>query len=37
MITHEHELVRNFGGRIINIEDGPITFDETIGGTDEDE
>ena len=37
MITHEHELVRNFGGRIINIEDGSITFDETIGGTDEDE
>ena len=37
MITHEHELVRNYGGRIINIEDGSITFDETIGGTDEDE
>lgn len=37
MITHEHELVRNFGGRIINIEDGEITFDETIGGSDENE
>ena len=35
MITHEHELVRYFGGRIINIDNGSITFDETIGGTDE--
>ena len=37
MITHEHELVRYFGGRIINLDDGSITFDETIGGTDEDQ
>lgn len=37
MITHEHELVRYFGGRIINIEKGSITFDENIGGQDEDE
>ncbi len=37
MITHEHELVRWFGGRIINIEKGSITFDENIGGQDEDE
>lgn len=37
MITHEHELVRYFGGRIINIEKGEITYDETIGGYDEDE
>lgn len=37
MITHEHELVRYFGGRIINIDEGKITFDETIGGSDEDE
>ena len=37
MITHEHELVRYFGGRIINIEKGSITFDETIGGNDEGE
>lgn len=36
MITHEHELVRYYGGRIINIEKGSITFDETIGGNDED-
>lgn len=34
MITHEHDLVQYFGGRIINIEKGVITFDETIGGND---
>ena len=37
MITHEHDLVRYFGGRIISLEKGEITFDETIGGNDEDE
>lgn len=38
MITHEHSLVQFFGGRIINIENGEITFDKTIGGNrDEDE
>ena len=37
MITHEHELVKYFGGRIINISDGKITFDENVGGRDEDE
>lgn len=37
MITHEHDLVRYFGGRIINIDKGEITFDETIGGNDEDQ
>ena len=37
MITHEHDLVRYFGGRIINIEKGSVTFDENIGGHDEDE
>mgnify|MGYP004605107763 FL=1 len=38
MVTHEHDLVKHFGGRIINIEDGSITFDEVIGGSsDEDE
>jgi cell division transport system ATP-binding protein len=37
MITHEHDLVRYFGGRIINVEKGSITFDENIGGQDEDE
>lgn len=35
MITHEHDLVRYFGGRIINLDKGEITFDETIGGNDE--
>ncbi len=37
MITHEHDLVRYFGGRIINLDKGEITFDETIGGNDEDQ
>ena len=32
MVTHEHDLVRHFGGRIINITDGQIVFDEVIGG-----
>ena len=32
MVTHEHDLVRHFGGRIINITDGRIVFDEVIGG-----
>lgn len=37
MVTHEHDLVKHFGGRIINIENGSITFDDNIGGSDEDE
>ena len=38
MVTHEHDLVKYFGGRIITIENGSITFDENIGGaSDEDE
>ena len=32
MVTHEHNLVRHFGGRIININQGDIVFDEVIGG-----
>lgn len=36
MITHEHELVQYFGGRIINFDKGSITFDRVIGGSDED-
>ena len=32
MVTHEHELVRHFGGRVVSIEDGQIAFDEFIGG-----
>ncbi len=37
MVTHEHELVRYFGGRIININSGNIAFDEVVGGTNEDQ
>ncbi len=32
MVTHEHELVKHFGGRIINIDEGSIAFDSVIGG-----
>lgn len=35
MVTHEHELVKHFGGRIINIDEGSIAFDSVIGGFDE--
>lgn len=35
MVTHEHDLVRYFGGRIININKGQIAFDEVIGGSNE--
>ncbi len=35
MVTHQHELVRYFGGRIININTGAVVFDEVIGGADE--
>jgi len=37
MVTHEHDLVKYFGGRIINLDGGTITFDENIGGQNEDE
>jgi len=33
MVTHEHELVKRFGGRIINIEGGQIVFDDIMEGT----
>ena len=32
MVTHEHEMVKYFGGRTINIEDGAVVFDHYIGG-----
>ena len=32
MVTHEHDLVQYFGGRIINLKDGQIVFDDFIGG-----
>ncbi|MDE5753035.1 MAG: cell division ATP-binding protein FtsE [Oscillospiraceae bacterium] len=35
MVTHEHELVRRFGGRIINITEGQIVFDEIMEGSDD--
>ncbi|MEG0614806.1 MAG: cell division ATP-binding protein FtsE [Oscillospiraceae bacterium] len=36
MVTHEQDLVKHFGGRIIRIDSGHIDFDEVIGGCDED-
>ncbi len=35
MVTHQHDLVKYFGGRIININSGTIAFDEFIGGENE--
>lgn len=32
MVTHQHDLVKHFGGRIINIDAGSIVFNEIIGG-----
>ena len=37
MVTHDHDLVRYFGGRIININNGSIAFDEVVGGANEDQ
>ncbi|MDE5582521.1 MAG: cell division ATP-binding protein FtsE [Ruminococcus sp.] len=36
MVTHEHDLVRHFGGRIINITDGQIVYDEIVSGISDD-
>ncbi|MGN0642965.1 MAG: cell division ATP-binding protein FtsE [Huintestinicola sp.] len=30
MVTHEHELVKRFGGRLINIRRGEISFDDYL-------
>ncbi|MCL1903019.1 MAG: cell division ATP-binding protein FtsE [Oscillospiraceae bacterium] len=30
MVTHEHDLVQYFGGRVINLKDGEIFFDGSI-------
>lgn len=35
MVTHEHDLVQYFGGRIISLDKGNIAFDNFIGGTNE--
>lgn len=32
MVTHAHEMVRHFGGRLINIDQGTVVFDDVIGG-----
>lgn len=32
MITHDHEVVKQYGGRVINLENGCITFDDMIYG-----
>lgn len=32
MVTHDHLMVNEFGGRVINIEQGRVKFDEVIGG-----
>jgi cell division transport system ATP-binding protein len=32
MVTHEHDLVQYFGGRIINLKGGRVVFDDYIGG-----
>lgn len=32
MVTHEHGLVRCFGGRVITIQQGRIVYDEVVGG-----
>ena len=32
MVTHEHDLVKYFGGRIINLKDGSVAFDDYIEG-----
>ena len=35
MVTHEHDLVRHFGGRIINITQGEVVYDDIIEGTED--
>ena len=34
MVTHEHELVKHFGGRLININQGTVIYDDIIDGDD---
>lgn len=35
MVTHEHDLVKYFGGRIISLKNGSVDFDDYIGGENE--
>lgn len=37
MVTHEHDIVRYFGGRVISIEEGRVVFDGHMGGHNESE
>ena len=38
MVTHQHELVRQFGGRTLRVDNGQIVFDDFVmGGTHEGE
>lgn len=32
MVTHDHEMVRHFGGRIVTIENGTVVKDEFVDG-----
>ena len=32
MVTHEHELVKHFGGRLVNINQGTVIYDDFIDG-----
>ena len=32
MVTHEHNLVKYFGGRLINLRDGSVAYDNYIEG-----
>lgn len=35
MVTHDHDLVRCFGGRVINLKEGDVDFDAVVGGSNE--
>jgi cell division transport system ATP-binding protein len=35
MVTHEHDLVQYFGGRIINLKGGKVVFDDYVAGRSE--
>lgn len=35
MVTHNHDLVRSFGGRVVSLKEGDIDFDAVVGGLNE--
>ena len=35
MVTHEHGLVKNYGGRIITLQEGRLVFDDVLTGKNE--